>query len=218
MSYADHSRRRSPILVAAVGGLHVLIGYALLSGLAYNVVKHFQEPPIIYPVPTEPPPPRPRPLPEKHVRQVLPAPDQPTSVPERASIDIERPIIPTISIDPVGGESGAGLLPEPTLPRVSQARAPVPAPDRMRWITTQDYPTAALRQEVEGVVVISALIRTDGRVRSCLVTQSSGSQLLDDTTCRLYTARARFTPARDDDGNPTTAQRTDRFRWQIPNE
>jgi len=42
--------------------------------------------------------------------------------------------------------------------------------------------------------------------------------LLDDATCRLYSQRARFTPARDADGNPIPAQRTDRYHWQIPNE
>ena len=58
----------------------------------------------------------------------------------------------------------------------------------------------------------------DGRVRSCLVTQSSGSRLLDDATCRLYTLRAHFTPAHDADGNPVTAQLSFRYRWQIPQE
>jgi len=77
---------------------------------------------------------------------------------------------------------------------------------------------AALRQGLQGTVVISAMIGADGKVRSCVVTQSSGSQLLDDTTCRLYARRGHFIPARDADGNAIPAQRTDRFRWQIPNE
>ncbi len=217
MSYLDQSQRRNPASVAAVIGAHLAIGYALLSGLAYQVIK--QRPPIttVDFVPNETVPPvRHDTVPPKgqtatHINVV-----QPTHTDDVTKTD---PLVQTFipSIDLGGGAPGGGAIENPPI-KPSQARDAIPDPGRPRWITTEDYPTAALRENVQGVVAISVTIGADGKVRSCLVTQSSGNRLLDDTTCRLYAKRAHFTPARDVDGNPTTAQRSDRFRWQIPNQ
>ena len=217
MSYVDQSGKRHPAAVAAVVGAHLAIGYALLSGLAYQIIKN---PPNITVIdfPTDQPPPPPQhDIPPPRSRNA----SQPPIVPPTQSaenIDI-KPIVPTFppSID-LGGTGGGTAEPPAQPPKPSLARDLQPGADRLRWITTEDYPASALRQGIQGSVVISAMIGPDGKVRSCLVTQSSGSQLLDDTTCRLYSKRAHFTPARDPDGNPIAAQRIDRFRWQIPNE
>jgi protein TonB len=220
MSYVEQSRRRNPLAVAAAIGTQLAIGYALLSGLAYRIVTT-PSPPTIVDFPTDPTPPKPLP-PERQTK------DRPAQQQQQREITTQRPVedlgqkplvnpFPPDSGPTVGG-GGEGPVEPPQPPRPNLSRDAVPSPDRLRWITTEDYPAAALRANMQGVVVIAATIGTDGKVRSCLVTQSSGSQLLDDATCRLYTRRAHFTPARDADGNPTTAQRIDRYRWQIPNE
>jgi len=220
MSYADQSRRSSPASIAAVVGVHLAIGYALLSGLAYTVFHPDRTPTIVTEVPNDPPPPPPN---TETPRTKLPTPRDIQTAPEKPTDQFKIEETP-LFIPPLDGASnalGGGGGPDPTplpQPKPGQARDAVPVGDRLRWITTEDYPSAALRQGMQGVVVISAMIGADGKVQSCVVAQSSGSQLLDDTTCRLYTRRARFTPARDADGNATTAQRSDRFRWQIPNE
>jgi protein TonB len=217
MSYLDQSRQRNPATVAAVIGAHLAIGYALLSGLAYEVIKQVPTITKIDFTADPPPPPVHHQTPPPKTR---PATQPTTTLPEHPIETIKTdPIVPTLfpRIDPGGvGPSGGTTENPPTKP--SQARDAIPDPSRLRWITTEDYPTAALRENVQGTVAILATIGADGKVRSCLVTQSSGNQLLDDTTCRLYTRRAHFTPARDADGNPTSAQRSDRFRWQIPNQ
>ena len=61
-------------------------------------------------------------------------------------------------------------------------------------------------------------VGTDGRVSECSVTSSSGSSTLDAATCKLITRRARFTPAKDADGNPVTDTYSNRIRWQIPED
>lgn len=219
MSYLDQTGRKNPASVAAVVGVHLAVGYALLIGLGYTVVPFVPHRTTIVDI-TEPPPPPPRPLVTQ--RSKLPTPTNP--IPKRDdALKPDTTIIPQPNFDRPftatgGGDGGTVLLPPLDPPKPSQARDAIPGKDRLRWITTDDYPTAALRQDIQGSVMISVTIDSEGRVRSCLVTQSSGSKLLDDATCRLYTARARFTPARDADGNPTSAQRTDRYRWQIPNE
>jgi len=219
MSYIEQTGRKNPASVAAVVGVHLVVGYALLTGLGYTVIPHPRTKTDVFTVPTEPPPPPLKPIdmkPTKQTTTVLPKSEPPQPDTLKADPIIRTPVF----TGPFGTPSGGGTIevapPQP--PKPSLASDAVPSRDRLRWITTDDYPTAALRQDIQGSVVISVMIGTDGRVRSCLVTQSSGNKLLDDATCRLYTARARFTPARDADGNPTTAQRTDRYRWQIPTE
>jgi protein TonB len=219
MSYLEQTGRKNPASVAAVVGIHLAVGYALLSGLAITVIRDIPGIPQIIPV-NEPPPPPPHKM--ETQRTKLPVNTNPTPKPDD-SFKVERTILPPPTIDggPAGATDGGGSGPveiAPPPPKPSLATDAAPARNWRQWITTDDYPTAALRNDVQGLVVISVTIGTDGKVRSCLVTQSSGSKLLDDATCRLYTARARFAPARDADGNPTTAQRTDRYRWQIPNE
>lgn len=217
MSYLEQSRQRNPATVAAVIGAHLAIGYALLSGLAYEVIKQVPHGTIVDFVPDQPPPPpRHDIVPPKGRTSAQTNIVPPTHTDDPIKVD---PIVPTVvpPVDWGGGAPGGGTIENPPL-KPSQARDAIPGSDRLRWITTEDYPAASIRENVQGVVVISATIGTDGKVRSCLVTQSSGNQLLDDTTCRLYTKRAHFTPARDADGNPTMAQRTDRFRWELPNQ
>lgn len=218
MSYVDQTGRKNPTSIAAVVGVHAAVGYALLIGLGYTVIPYVPPHTTIFTVPTEPPPPERKKVeaqPSKQpVANPIPRPDDSLKADD---MPFAKPFEgATGATDGAGG--GPVVLPKVEPVRPSQAADALPGKDRLRWITTDDYPTAAIRQNVQGVVGISVTIGTDGRVRSCLATQSSGSQLLDDATCRLYAKRARFTPARDADGNPTTAQRTDRYRWQIPNE
>lgn len=219
MSYVDQTSRKNPLSIAAVVGVHLAVGYALVSGFAITVIRNIDHIPIVVPV-NDPPPPRPHPIDIKQTKQEvnpnpIPIPDPRPTMPD--------PIVKLgdpgqIDVSPTG--SGTGEIKVPTIEpvRPSLASGAVPERNWRNWITTEDYPPAAIRENVQGSVGISAVIGTDGRVRSCLVIQSSGSKILDDATCRLYSARGRFTPAKDADGNLTTAQRTDHYRWQIPNE
>jgi len=221
MSYLDQSRRRNPASVAAVVGVHLAVGYALLAGLGYTVIPYKPHRTTIINVPAEPPPPQPKPLDTQRTKQTV----TPNPIPKRDdSFKADPTLLQRPNFDGPTGTIGSGdggqTVVVPPIDPIRPSQASNAAPDRnwRNWITTDDYPSGAIRQNIEGLVVISVMIGTDGRVRSCLVTQSSGSKLLDDATCRFYTLRARFTPARDADGNPIQAQRTDRYRWQIPNE
>ncbi|HEX8644146.1 MAG TPA: energy transducer TonB [Allosphingosinicella sp.] len=84
------------------------------------------------------------------------------------------------------------------------------------WITTDDYPVAALRAEAEGEVFVEYRIGADGRVRDCAILRSSGVPSLDLTTCTLITRRARFTPARDKNGRAVPDARVQRVVWTLP--
>jgi len=82
------------------------------------------------------------------------------------------------------------------------------APDgQSRWAARiqENYPSRALRNEEEGRVGVRVTIGPDGKVSACSVTSSSGSSSLDEGACDGMRRYARFKPALDDDGNPTTA-------------
>jgi protein TonB len=58
----------------------------------------------------------------------------------------------------------------------------------------------------------------DGRVTDCTVTGSSGSPDLDATACAKIRSRARFNPATDGEGQPTSGTYSNAVRWVIPKD
>ncbi|MFM5950787.1 MAG: energy transducer TonB [Novosphingobium sp.] len=101
---------------------------------------------------------------------------------------------------------------------VSKAKAAVPTGNPGNWVTTNDYPARALREQREGTVAFRVVVTPEGTVGECVITASSGSPDLDAQTCALMTARARFKPALDQNGKPTTGSYASRVRWIIPAE
>ncbi|MEA3048327.1 MAG: periplasmic protein TonB [Sphingomonadales bacterium] len=96
-----------------------------------------------------------------------------------------------------------------------------PSPVRVsvaRFFADEDYPAEAIRRDEQGIVEFELDVGKDGRVRRCTVTASSGSPLLDSTTCRLVTQRARFEPRTDADGRPMRARYVSRLTWRIPDQ
>lgn len=85
-------------------------------------------------------------------------------------------------------------------------------------ITEEDYPAAAIRDGAEGRVQATLLVSREGRVTGCAVTVSSGSPLLDATTCRILVARARFSPARTAGGRAVADTAAVAVVWQLPDE
>jgi len=212
MAYADQQMStRKMVSIGIVGLLHVVLGYAFVTGLAYQVIK--QAPTVLEtfdvqeakPPEEEPPPPPPEP--EQAPPPMAPPPQvviQTTSAPPPVMVQTSIPTPPPPTITP------------PAPPRPSQAQGASPKGNRARWITTEDYPGSALRAEEEGTTSIRVEIDGSGRVTSCAVTGSSGSPTLDDATCRLYVRRGRFNPAKDASGNPLPSVYNDRVRWQMP--
>lgn len=81
------------------------------------------------------------------------------------------------------------------------------------------YPTLALRNEEQGVVLTRLHISDRGRVERCDVTSSSGSAALDHGTCRIYIRKAQFEPARDAAGKPIASVMVGfPLRWQFDDE
>jgi protein TonB len=84
--------------------------------------------------------------------------------------------------------------------------------------SSDDYPNSALSANEQGTTAVRLTIGTDGRVSACDITQSSGSSALDNATCNILRRRARFSPAMDSNGQPTTDTYSQRITWKVPAE
>lgn len=103
--------------------------------------------------------------------------------------------------------------PAPPPPRVSQAARAKGNPGQ--YFGRDAYPPAALRAGAEGRVSVRLTIDTNGRVSDCVVTGSSGNNDLDETTCSIFKRKVRYTPAKDQNGNPVVDHATQSVRWQL---
>jgi len=97
----------------------------------------------------------------------------------------------------------------PAVPR------PTPIGNPGEWIPANSYPPAARASAEEGRVTFSLDVDETGRAAECKITVSSGSPLLDETTCNLMTANARFTPPRDKKNKPIASKWTSSVRWKL---
>lgn len=82
-----------------------------------------------------------------------------------------------------------------------------------------DYPPEALAAGEEGTVRVELDLDADGLVDACTVTQSSGSEALDQATCTIFRTSARFVPSRDEAGNAVPSRYAPPpIRWEIPRQ
>lgn len=107
--------------------------------------------------------------------------------------------------------------PPPPPPPDGRRPQPAKAPGALATLfSSDDYPAEAIRAREEGAVGFRLTVGKDGRVTGCAVTASSGSAILDSTTCQLIASRARFQPARDHQGRPTEDSFSGRIVWRLP--
>lgn len=82
-------------------------------------------------------------------------------------------------------------------------------------LSNADYPAGLGEAGISGTVSVLYAVEVDGRVSDCLVTRSSGSRRLDETTCRLIERRFRFAPARDREGRPVRSRIEENHSWIV---
>jgi TonB family protein len=93
----------------------------------------------------------------------------------------------------------------------------VPAPSIRGIISAEDYPQSALDRGETGSVFFKLVINPQGAVDTCSVQVSSGSSILDATTCTIVRKRARFEPAVGLDGKPIYGTYRGVISWGINN-
>lgn len=78
-----------------------------------------------------------------------------------------------------------------------------------------DYPRGLGEAGVGGTVSVIFTILTSGRVTDCRITRSSGSRVLDETTCGIIEQRYFFDPSRDGRGRPVQSRMTENHTWVV---
>jgi protein TonB len=76
--------------------------------------------------------------------------------------------------------------------------------DLRSLFSADDYPAAAQAAEAQGTAQATLTISPSGQVVGCNLIRSTGNGALDSATCNILRRRAKFTPARDSNGNATT--------------
>ncbi len=215
MAYADQKMSGSKVVaIIIVAAIHLALGYAFVTGLAYQYVKKVSEKLNTFDVEEPPPPPPDEPPPPPPDMPVTPppvvTPPPIVQAPTQAPPVITTPVPPP----PRPVEVPPPPPPPPAPPRVSQAAVAKGNPGQ--YFNSDNYPPSALRAGEQGRVVASLTIGTDGRVSDCEVTTSSGSAALDQATCRIAKSRVRYTPAKDENGQPIASKASLPVKWVIP--
>ena len=217
MSYAephDSGRRLSGLLL--VVALHVVVVYALVHGLARKIVEVVRNPletkivEEIKPPPPDKPPPPPPPK--------LAAPPPPYIPPPEISIQVPQTAPTITAVTKV-------RPPEPPPPPAKPAPPAPPPPPKahvpVRTAPVVDaaacekppYPSAALRANESGVVLLSFLIDVNGSVLESRVERSSGYRRLDEAA-RNGLSLCKFRPATVD-GKPIRDWGRIEYEWKI---
>ena len=218
MSYAQRKEisgnRTLAIIMVAV--IQLGLGYAIVTGLAYNVIKKTVQDLKTFNVEEQPPPPEPPPPPPKDMPDVPPPPITPPSI-----VNIAPPTPPQITtvvspiIPPVAPAPPAPPPPPPPR-KVEPARA---RGDVRMLFSDSDYPASAQAAGAQGTAQASLTIGPDGRVVGCSLVRSTGNGALDAATCSILRRRAKFTPAHDSSGAATTdTYTTPPITWRLAEE
>lgn len=218
MAYADQQMSTSRMVsIGFVALLHAGVGYALITGLAYDAAQEVLEDLKAFDVQEEKPP----------------EPDEPPPPPEKVDIPpppkvtvpppiVKSPVISNNSLPPLTQSAPVAPPPPPAPPPAAPPPPPPPAPPKVAQkaqqrggsISDEDYPPSAIRNEEAGTSVATFTIGTDGRVTTC--NASGASAALDAETCKLIIRRFRYKPALDTGGSPVSETKTQRVTWRLP--
>ena len=192
--------------------LHIFIVYALVSGLARDIVEVIKAPietKLIEEVKPPPPPPdTPPPPPPK-----MAVPPPPFIPPPEVSV---QQTASTNAISAVSREAPAN----PQMPQIQRPVAPaatgpvrVAAVVDSRACSKPEYPPKALRNEETGTVTLQFLIGIDGRVVESKVDKSSGYRDLDNAAKNALSL-CKFIPGTTD-GKPEQSWTKMQYVWKL---
>lgn len=238
-SYGGPSGQRLKAAIAA-GAIQVALVVGLVSGLAFDAVETVSDRIGAFDVPLVTPPPPPEP----EATAEAPARDEGKAAPANLESKAKPRVAPTPKVPipiktadaaEVAGVGNAANAGASTVPGTGSGAGGVgfgtgsgdsgsgmggggggrPAQRQSGRLSDRDYPAAAMRAGAAGTVFVRFTVQPNGRVTNCMVTQSSGSSLLDQTTCRLIEARFRYRPATDAAGQPISEQVSTNFTWGV---
>ena len=198
--------------MALVVVLHLLLFWAIQSGLSRSVIQKAQvvvdvlllaqdrpKPPEAPPAPAAPPKPQ----------RVSPTPPVPVPVPAPV---VATPAPNAVTVAPsVQAPSPAAAA--PAAPAVRSESVRTAAVVNAAQCEKPEYPSASRRLEEEGTVHLRFLVGVDGKVMQAEIEKSSGYKRLDEAA-RAGLAKCQFRPATVD-GKPEQAWASMRYTWRL---
>ena len=121
------------------------------------------------------------------------------------------------NVAPPKTQSSGNTLAKKNLPQsVSQARA-ARTKGISRWAARiqENYPPRAIREEIQGSVGVRVTVTVEGSAVDCSITETSGFDILDQAACQSMERYARFEPALDYNGYPTTGSYSQRITYRL---
>jgi protein TonB len=217
--YAAQQRRSSKNLIGfgIVLVLHLLLGWALVNGLARKVVEVIKGPietKIIEETKPPPPPPENLPPPPKF------APPPPSFVPPPEVVvqqpQQQQPTITTTTVAPPPAPVTIAPAPAPAAPPAPVVAARPAIADASQC--KPEYPPAAQRAEATGTTVIRFTVDATGRLAGADVVRSAGAsrehRLLDRAAVSAL-SECKFSPGRDENGRPVGASFNVEYVWKL---
>jgi protein TonB len=218
MAYLDRPPLNQRLANLGTAGLIELgLIAALIAGLSISGEIVRPLPPIrATNIPIDPasPTPTPQPTPTTQTIEKLP-------IPPKDPIGLNTPRVESTPIpQPTAASWGTGNGPDtqPTAKPTPLYRptAAIPRNNPKTWVTTDDYPSRDLREGNQGTTGFWLEVGSDGRVKDCQVTRSSGFDSLDQAACANVKRRARFKPATDGSGAKVGGTYSSSVVWRIP--
>ena len=222
MNFADSQRNpgKHPVGLLIVIGMHVLLAWALVSGLArkvVDVVKGDIETKIVEEVkPPPPPPPDNLPPPPKNLPpppSFVPPPEVTVNTPQVA------PTITTTTVAPPATEVRVAPAPSPTppapAPRYSATPARINATDPG---CRPEYPAQANRDQATGTSRIRFTVDANGKVTAAQVLTPSGptrSHRLLDKAAQEALQQCPIKVGTDENGKPVGTTVDVEYVWKI---
>lgn len=216
MNYAEQQRNpaKHALGIGLVVAMHLLLGWAMVTGLARKVVEVVRVPIeariIEATAPSPPPEVRPPPPPKL-------APPPPSFVPPpEVAINPPPAPAPSITVTPVAPPPTAIAPPAPEAPPAPPPPATAPSLDFNRC-EKPEYNAAARRAEAQGITVVVYTMDIDGRIADARIERSSGPtrehRMLDNLTLAAVKA-CRGRPGTID-GKPQRLTSRVEYVWKL---
>jgi protein TonB len=227
LNYAEQQRNPGKHVIGfgIVIVMHVLLGWALVNGLARTVIEVIKGPietKIIEETKPPPPPPENLPPPPKL------APPPPSFVPPPEVVVAPPPTpAPTITVTPVAPPPAPPMVIAPVAP--APPEPPPPAPPRVAARPAignvrscapgpNDYPSIAVRAEATGTTRIRFTVDASGKLSGTDVVKSAGvtraHKALDNVAVSKL-SECKFTPGIDENGRAVGGSFEVEYVWKL---
>ena len=225
MNYAEQQRDpgKHALGIGIVIVLHILLGWALVNGLARTVIDVIKGPietKIIEEIKPPPPPPENLPPPPKAAPpppSFVPPPEvvvnpPPTPAPAITTTTVAPPpvavtIAPAVPTAPPAPPAPARVAARPAIGNVSSC---APGPD--------DYPAVALKEEATGTTRVRFTVDAAGKLAGAEIVRSAGASRAHKALDRVAVSKlseCKFSPGLDENGRAVGGAFDVEYVWKL---